>query len=134
MAHSIIDMAPIGNGLEAWRRLVHSFDTAPAHANLSLVGNILEPPKGKVANITSLVEKWEKRVRHQDERSGQQALTDDTQTAILMDTCTVKLDRHLALKSDRFDAYPNVGPAIRDYVGQLRHKRETRWMWGDEVA
>lgn len=33
-AHPIIDNTPNENGLEAWRRLTHGFDPAPAQAHL----------------------------------------------------------------------------------------------------
>lgn len=119
---SIVDNTPLGNGLEAWRRLVHRFDPASALANLRLMNNILKHPKGRVDNIIFLVDKWEDMVRPQDDRTGRRSLTDETKQATLTDVCPTELERHLMFNSDRFDTCPNLRPAIRDYVQQLRHK------------
>lgn len=57
-------------------------------------------------------------VRRQDERTGRQALTDDTKRAIVMDMCPPEMERHFVLNSDRYDTYPKLKSAIRDYVEQ----------------
>lgn len=41
--------------------------------------------------------------RRQDERTGRQALTGDTKSAVMMDMCPVELGRHLVLNSARYD-------------------------------
>lgn len=47
--------------------------------------------------------------------------SDDTK-AIVMDVCTVDLERHLVLNFGRRDPYPKAKSAITDYVEQLCHK------------
>lgn len=61
------------------------------------------------------LEAWRRLVHRVDPASAQ---------AIMMDTCPVELERHLMLNSDRFDMYPKVRPAIRDYIEQVRHQRD----------
>lgn len=56
-AHSIVDNTPAENGVEAWRRLVQTFDPTLAHANPNLLSEILKPPTGKTDNMSFLVEK-----------------------------------------------------------------------------
>lgn len=70
------------------------------------MSKILRPPKGKVDNVSFLIEQWEEMVRKQDGRTGRQALTDDTKRAIMMKLCPPELERHLVLNSDRYDAHP----------------------------
>lgn len=63
-------------------------------------------------------------VRRQDERTGHHSLTEATERAIMMDTCPTELGRHRVLNSDRYNTYPYVKAAIRDYVEQMRHKSD----------
>lgn len=42
----------------------------------------------------------------------------------MLDMCPTECERHLTLNSDRYDTYPNVNPAIRDCVEQMRHKSD----------
>lgn len=42
----------------------------------------------------------------------------------MMDMFHVQLKRHLVLNSDRYDTYPKVQSAIRDYVERTRHKSD----------
>lgn len=46
------------------------------------------------------------------------------QCAIVMHMCPLDLERHLVLNSDRYDIYPKVKSAIRDYVEEMRHKSD----------
>lgn len=77
-AHSIIANTPTEIGLEVWRSLIHLFDPASAQADSNLMSMILKPPKENVEHIAFPVGTWEEMVRRQHERTGRQAITDDT--------------------------------------------------------
>lgn len=55
-------------------------------------------------------------------------LTGETKGTIMMDMCLVGLARHLVLNSDRYDNYSKVKSAIRDYVGQMRHRSDPMYI------
>lgn len=61
------------------------------------MSNILKPPKGKVGNTTFVLTKREDMMRRRNARTGQHALTDETKRAILMDMCTVDVERYVML-------------------------------------
>lgn len=77
---------------------------------------------GKLESMSWFIEKWEEMVRRQDERTGRQALTDDTKRAIVMDMCPVHLERHPVLNSDWHGTDPKAKSAIRDDVEQTWHR------------
>lgn len=90
------------------------------------MSRIRKPPKSRVDNIVFLIEQWEEMVRRQDARTGRQILTDDTKRAIMMDICPAEFEKHLLLNCDRYDTYPKVKSAIRDYIEHTRHKSDPR--------
>lgn len=96
-AHSIVDNILGENGLEAWRRLAQMFDPASAHANATIMGKTLNPPKGKIDHMPFLIEKREDIVRRQGDRAGRQAVTDDTDKGKMMGMCPVESERHFAM-------------------------------------
>lgn len=51
----------------------------------------------------------------------QQALTDDTERANLMDMCLDELQKLVVLDSAWYDTYSIARSVISDYVGQMRH-------------
>lgn len=73
-AHSSVDNTPCDNGIDAWKRLVHSFDPTSAQANLNLTIQIVKPPTRNIENAYFVAGEWEEMVRRQDERTGRQAL------------------------------------------------------------
>lgn len=78
--------------------------------------NHMLTPQGKIDDISLFVEQWGNMVRRHDERTGRQALTDDTQIPIMMDMCPTELGRHLVLHSDQYGSYPKVMPGNMEYV------------------
>lgn len=85
---------------------------------------ILKSPMGTIENSSFLIEKWKDMVRRQDERTGRQALADDTKRTIMMDMCPMELDRHLVPNSGRYVTYPKGKAAVRDYLEQMRDKSD----------
>lgn len=57
--HSIVDNTPGETGCKHGWGLVQRLDPASAQANLNLMSNILQPPNGSIANISSLIENGE---------------------------------------------------------------------------
>lgn len=98
------------------------FNPSLAQANLGLMSRILKPPKGKIDNISCLIEKCTEIDRRQDARTGRLALADETGRAMMMDICPAESGKHLVFNSDRYDTYPNFKLVIRDYVEITRHK------------
>lgn len=123
-AHPIVGNIPAQNGLEGWGRLVQRFDPASGHANYNIMSNLLKHPKGNIVNMSFFIDKSEELQRRQDERTGRQAVGDDTKTAIMMDMCRVGLERRLAFNFNRHDTSPTVQRAISNYVEQMRHKSD----------
>lgn len=74
------------NGLETWRRFAQRFDAASAQANPSLMHNRLKPPRGEIANTSFFIGMvcW-------DERTGRQALTNDTREGRSSSTCALSI-------------------------------------------
>lgn len=107
-AHSIVDNTPAANGLEARRRLLQRFNPASAQVNLNLMSRILKPPQGRVDNISFTFEQWNAMVDRQDQRTGRESMTEDTEIAIMMDMSPAELERHVLLISVRYDTYPNA--------------------------
>lgn len=71
--------------------------------------------------MSFLMQKWEE---IQDKGVGRQALIDDTKRAVVVDTYACELEKRLILNLGRFDTYPKVKTAIRDYVEQMRRTSE----------
>lgn len=122
-AHSIVYSTPLDNGFDTWRRLVHRFDPPPAQANASLMNKILKPSRGTVDNITFLVETWADMVRRQGGRSGRQSLADETTCTILMDMCSVELERHIGSTRARRFGRPSATMLSKCAT------RAIRWRW-----
>lgn len=104
---------------------VQLHDPASAHANLNLMSNIHKPCRGNLENMPFLIDKREGLVRRQKEGTGHQALTDDTKSANMMDTCPDEIEHHFVPDSDRYDWYSKVKdghPGLcRTDMPQVRH-------------
>lgn len=86
------------------------------------MSRVVKAQKGKVGDISFLIDNLEDMVRCQEDTTGTQAVIDGTKRAIIMDMCPAELDKHLIIRSNRFDLYPKVKTAIRNYAEQMRHK------------
>lgn len=89
------------------------------------MNRIAKPPRDNIVNISFLIESWEQMVRRQDQRTWRHASSDDTKRASMTDIFRAALEKHLILNSDRFDSYPKLKAAIREYVEQMRHTSDS---------
>lgn len=80
-----------------------------------------DPQVVETEEVENIPEKRWSGAGREDRKTG---LDHDTKWAIMMDVCPAELDRHLLLSSDSFVTDPTVRAAIRDHVGQLRHKSD----------
>lgn len=71
--------------MTAWIIFARRFDPALSQASLKPMSRMAKPPKGKLENVSFLIEKSEETVKRQDGRTGRQTLTDDMKRAKMMD-------------------------------------------------
>lgn len=69
---------------------------------------------GEADKQSFLVMRWKEVVRGQDERTGRQAMPDDSQRATMTDMCPADLEQRLVFDSGRFETCPKVEAAIQD--------------------
>lgn len=85
------------NGTSGAQKLSQHFyasllTSAEAGANLSMMSNMLTPPKGKVGHIFFSGSEMGQMVRRQDESTGRQALSGDAKRTILLGMCRVEVE------------------------------------------
>ena len=121
-ARTIVDNTPGDNGAEAWRLLAKRFDPATEGNNISLMNQILQPPKGKIDNITYLIEKWEELVQRQEMRTRTTILTESTRRTLLVNMCPDVLADHLMMHGQLYPTYQAAKSFIRDYVERSKSR------------
>lgn len=115
-------LSPVAYVVGEPRLAQHRVDQASAQANLYVMSDIVKPSRRMIEQIPCLIEERGESARRQSERTRRQALTVGTNRAIMIDTCTVELERRLVFNFDRCDTYPTVKWAIMDEVEQMRHE------------
>ena len=117
-ASVIVENVLDNHGIEAWRRLMVSFDPVTEHTNNHLMHKIHQPPKATVRTVLATIEAWEKLLRTYYERTKKTALTESSQKSLLLEMLPNDLAMHLTLNEHVYDTYDKMKSLIRKWVLQ----------------
>ena len=123
--NTIVDNA-LGNGFEAWRRLVREFDPQSSEHNFGRMQTVMRQPRVKnLKDFTARVESWEREVRTLVDRT-KQPIPEWVLTHIMIEMLLVEHEAHLRnymVKPDSTFSCSSShrGPSPTDYWSTKQH-------------
>eukprot|EP00971_Amphidinium_carterae_P038977 766108-Amphidinium_carterae.1 len=109
-AFDVLRNAPMGAGLEGWRRLVRRYDPSTSQKKRVMLRSILNPGEAtSVASLRSAMEKWEEQVCSHERKKDASGVEEKIPESILMATleslCPASIEAHLRLNHSRLRTY-----------------------------
>ena len=114
-ALTILQNAPVSNGVEMWRREVMRWDPMSLGRRRAAVSRIVAPGEAKMESLSNHIQTWEKEVLNYGTRTGKD-IDDELKAGVLVEMAPKILKDHLYMNAKTLASYTLVRSEIFSYL------------------